>query len=449
MSKHTHTSKRIGMAWPVFLIILILLLLPLIGAQIRSVLARPNFVRGNSWRLVWDDEFNSSTLDTTKWTPLTGGDHYTPVTSEYYAPDDTYIQNGLVLKSERRSYNGFDYTSGGVSSYDKFSLLYGKIEWRAQLASGRGLWPALWLMPENGGQQFEIDMMELLGDNPNSIFMTHHWQDQYNGTKFTGPNFSAGFHTFDLQWTPRKLEWLVDGVIKKTATTNIPNIPMFMYMNTAIGAQGTWPGPPDKTTVFPQYTTISYVRVYQPLSQNNSHVQGRLSTTPHSVNLTNPRTADWVNWGLHNAASIDREKNVAQAISSYTSIGNSPYNESGGGGSTLKWTDGTPDIRAVNDGVGVVVCRANDGFQFTVPASITFRTLRVYVNVWRAQGQFSASFNNGNVLYNSVALNNSAGSTAGMYTLTYNTVSAGQSLTVKWTMQSGSGCIVLQAATLQ
>ncbi len=222
-----------------------------------------------TWKLRWNDEFNGPTLDTTKWTVLNGGKFYTPATSEYYAPDDTYIQNNaLILKSEQRSYNGFKYTSGGISSQDKFSLLYGKIEWREQLPKGQGLWPAIWLMPESGAALLEVDLLELIGSNPHDILMNYHWQDssgdkQQNMTHFIGPDFSASAHVFDLQWTPGELDWYIDGVLKKTVTSNVSNMPMFIYINTAVGADGTWPGLPDNTTVFPQYTKIDYIRVYQ------------------------------------------------------------------------------------------------------------------------------------------------------------------------------------------
>jgi len=228
----------------------------------------PTATSSTAWQLVWNDEFNGAALDTAKWTALNGGKFYTPATSEYYAPDDTYTQNGLIMKSEQRSYNGFNYTSGGVSSQGKFSFLYGKVEWREQLPRGKGLWPAIWLMPADGSGRYEIDMLELVGNNPFSMYMNYHWQnadghDHENMTRYAGPDFSADFHVFALQWTPDKMEWLVDGVVEKTITSNILNVPMFMYMNTAVGSNGTWPGLPDGATVFPQYTKISYVRVYK------------------------------------------------------------------------------------------------------------------------------------------------------------------------------------------
>ena len=223
-----------------------------------------------AWNLVWSDDFSSPTLDTTKWTALDGGHFYTPPTSENYAPDDTYIQpgQGLIFKSEKRSYNGYNYTSGGVSSRGKFSFLYGKLECREQLPQGKGLWPAIWLMPANGSSTNEIDLLELVGSNTHDLQMNYHWLDasgnrQQSITHFTGADFSADYHTFDLEWTPNALIWSIDGSVVKTVNTDILSIPMFLYINTAIGANGTWPGLPDSTTSFPQYTKVSYVRVYK------------------------------------------------------------------------------------------------------------------------------------------------------------------------------------------
>jgi len=328
VTKHARTLKQRGILWLISLIILILFLCPAIAGQIQipgvnsagntttmcgkqrttsfceiaahtaghsttkattdsshtatsitktpspkgnvPTLQKPTSDPNAGWQLVWSDEFNSPTLDTTKWTALDGGHFYTPPTAESYAPNDTYIQpgQGLVFKSEKRSYSGYDYTSGGVSSQGKFSLLYGKIEWREQLPQGKGIWPTIWLMPENGSTAYEIDMLELVGNDPHTLYMNYHWQDangntQQNMTHLNGPDFSAGFHTFDLQWTAGSLGWSIDGVVEKTITSNILNTPMFMYMNTAVGGNGTWPGLPDSTTVFPQYTKISYVRVYK------------------------------------------------------------------------------------------------------------------------------------------------------------------------------------------
>ncbi len=268
MLSHTYASTRSKTTRLVSLIPMMLLSLFTLGGQSSAAFAHSKSPQSTKWNLVWSDDFKRSTLDTTKWTALSGGGFYTPATSEYYAADDTYTKNGLMLKSERRSYNGYNYTSGGVSSQDKFSLLYGKIEWKARLVKGNGFWPAIWLMPQDGSGRFEIDALELLGNSPHTLYMTNHWvdksgSDQQDMTTFNGPDFSSGYHIFTLQWLPNELDWLIDGVVQKKVTANIANIPMFMYINTAIGANGTWPGPPDAKTVFPQYTTIKYVHVYK------------------------------------------------------------------------------------------------------------------------------------------------------------------------------------------
>jgi len=450
---HTHTSVRTKLTRLASLLPMMLLSLTIVGGQTPVAFAHSVSAHSTGWNLVWSDDFKSSTLDTTKWTALNGGGFYTPATSEYYAPDDTYTQNGLVLKSERRAYNKYNYTSGGVSSRDKFSLLYGKIEWQARLAKGRGLWPAIWLMPQDGSGRFEIDALEMLGDNPHSLYMTNHWvdqggNDQQDMTTFSGPDFGAAFHVFDVQWLPGEIDWLIDGVVQKKVTANISNIPMYMYINTAVGANGTWPGAPDGSTIFPQYTTINYVHVYQLVPPVPGNVTGHFSTAPHPTNLTKKGTTDWVNWGLSAATSVDRKATVPQVISPYSALGTGAYTRTTGGGTTLSWTDGTPDATATNAGGGTMVCGANNGFQFTVPADTTTKTLYVYLAVQQAQGKFSASLSDGSGSYTKTSLNNLKGSTAGGYKLTYNASTGGQKLTVQWSVQSASGCVVLQAAAL-
>ncbi len=230
---------------------------------------------GDEWQLVWGDEFDGSAIDPAKWRVE---DLHLIKNAEiqYYAPDDAYLSGGkLLLRSQRRSYSGYDsngnwgtwnYTSGLVESIDRFATAYGRIEVRAKLPSTRGIWPAHWTLPASGFWPPEIDIMELLGHEPTRVYMSQHqgtWPNVISESEgFAGPNFAADFHTFAVEWDPDVIRWYVDDVLRAVNTLPPPREPFYVILNTAVG--GLWPGNPDASTIFPQYHEIDYVRIYMP-----------------------------------------------------------------------------------------------------------------------------------------------------------------------------------------
>jgi beta-glucanase (GH16 family) len=221
------------------------------------------------WRKVWSDEFHGSRLDTRKWNVIDSGNPHNNEL-QYYVPDEVWLQESkLVLRSRRRSYSGpdgtRDFTSGKVTTQNKFSFRYGTIEMRAKMPSGRGIWPAFWMLPVDGGWPPEIDIFELLGHDPHRVYMNNHWGDFPNQqsalSSFAGPNFSAGYHRFTLEWQPGWMRWKVDGVPRREVTQNVPDRQMYLILNTAIG--GDWPGAPDGATNFPQEFRVDYIQVFQ------------------------------------------------------------------------------------------------------------------------------------------------------------------------------------------
>lgn len=217
------------------------------------------------WQLVWADEFDAPTVDSGKWV-IADKPGDTNNELQYYAPDEAYIDSGaLVLRSRQRSYGGRQYTSGLVHTRERFAQMYGRVEVRARLPGTQGLWPAHWMLPESGAWPPEIDIMELKGREPRTVYMTHHWGTwpnvRSNGTTFTGPDFTAGYHTFAVEWSPGRIRWFVDDVLRfESVNQNVPAEPMYLILNTAVG--GDFGGNPDGTTVFPQFHRIDYVRVY-------------------------------------------------------------------------------------------------------------------------------------------------------------------------------------------
>ncbi len=214
---------------------------------------------------MWHDEFEGTEVDTAKWRV----ENDAPAKNaelEYYSPDEVYIENGcLVLRSQERIMGGRNYTSGSVDTAKRFSVRYGRIEIRAKLPKGQGIWPAHWLLPDDWSWPPEIDIMELLGRDTRTVYMTYHskvmGEHITEGGQFNGPDFSEDFHTFALEWKPNDIRWYVDGVERFHVYKHVSHQPMMIILNTAVG--GYMPGNPDATTPFPQYHLIDYVRVYE------------------------------------------------------------------------------------------------------------------------------------------------------------------------------------------
>jgi beta-glucanase (GH16 family) len=121
-------------------------------------------------------------------------------------------------------------------------------------------------IPEERPWYTEIDIMEFLGHERNVLYGTHHYYT-FDGQKRTSSgtwrgdtDYTAGFHTYVLEWEPDSIRWYIDGKLLHATTSGIPHSPHYLILNTAIG--GTWPGNPDSTTVFPQYHDIDYVKYY-------------------------------------------------------------------------------------------------------------------------------------------------------------------------------------------
>ena len=200
---------------------------------------------------------------------------------EWYQPDEVFVENGLLrMRAQERSVKeGFPYTSGMVTTHKKFSFQYGYVEARLKVPAGQGLWPALWLLPEDEHWPPEIDIHEVLGHQISTIYTTlHYTTDGKNhfssGSSWKGPDFSADFHTIGLLWEPHLIAWTIDGIERFAVTDNIPQEPFYLLANLAVG--GDWPGSPNASTVFPSYYDIDYIRIYE----NTSYMATAALPTP-------------------------------------------------------------------------------------------------------------------------------------------------------------------------
>lgn len=162
--------------------------------------------------------------------------------------------------------NGYNYTSGMLSTYHSFSQTYGYFEMRARFPAGKGMWPAFWLLPVNGHWPPEIDVVEMLGHDPGKIYMTVHSKASGYRTKSQGTvrfgDSSSGFHTYGVYWGPDTITWYLDGNPTYSASTPADmHQPFYLVVNLAVG--GRWPGDPNESTQFPATMEVDYIKAYK------------------------------------------------------------------------------------------------------------------------------------------------------------------------------------------
>jgi beta-glucanase (GH16 family) len=242
------------------------------------------------WKLTWSDEFNGpdgSAVDPTKWTHDVGGTGWGNNELEYYTDgmQNAVVQGGnLVITATAQgasqykcSYGTCKYTSARLLTKGLFSQQYGRFEARAQMPTGKGLWPAIWALGDNIDTVSwpacgEIDFMETIGTDIQTNHGSLHMPSNYgpSGTYKlpNGASYADGFHVFAFEWEPGTIRFYVDGMLYETQTSKVPSgdtwefeHPFFLLINVAVGGQ--WPGSPDGTTTFPQTLKVDYVRVYQ------------------------------------------------------------------------------------------------------------------------------------------------------------------------------------------
>lgn len=239
------------------------------------------------WNLIFHDEFEGDALNTDKWVTCYwwNDDGCTIETNnelQWYQPDNVSVENGnLILRAKEEAVTApdgrqFEYTSGMISSGSlsyrgkdhKFSSKHIYVEIRARVPEGKGLWPAFWLLPTRHESLPEIDVMEILGHNPNDLHMNFHYLDEegnYNrfGNTWTSPQPLTDWHVFGHDWQPQGLTWYVNGVKHAYFSGDdryVPDEPMYLIANLAVG--GDWPGAPDDNTPFPSDFEIDYIRVW-------------------------------------------------------------------------------------------------------------------------------------------------------------------------------------------
>lgn len=227
---------------------------------------------------VWSDEFNvDGAPNSSKWgyDLGTGSGGWGNNESQYYTTrtDNVKVEGGVLkIITKKESYQGSNYTSARLKTQARFSVQYGRIEFRAKLPVGRGTWPALWMLGDNINTVGwpacgEIDIMEHKGNELNKIHGTLHFTGRSGGnpdTTTVTPNSTATteFHIYSIDWRAESIKFYIDGVLFKTFT-NAANLPFnqkfFLIMNCAMG--GSFGGAIDPNFVSSTFE-IDYVRVY-------------------------------------------------------------------------------------------------------------------------------------------------------------------------------------------
>lgn len=236
-----------------------------------------------AWKLVWSDEFDrEGRPDAAKWTYEEG--FVRNREKQFYTkdrPENARVENGhLIIEARKESFGKAEYTSASLTTRGKASWTRGRIEVRAKLPTGRGTWPAIWMLGTDrtlGGWPAcgEIDIMEYVGFNPETIHANVHTK-KYNHTKGNnkGDKIQVAkpwedFHTYAVEWFPDRLDFFVDGkkyfsyANEQSGPEAWPfDQPEYLILNTAIG--GSWGGQQGiDDSIFPQQFAIDYVRIYQ------------------------------------------------------------------------------------------------------------------------------------------------------------------------------------------
>ena len=214
------------------------------------------------WQLVFSDHFIGTTLDKANWSTCyiwgctDGGNNEL----ERYEASQVTVHNGTVsLTVVPKQIEGKKYVSGMLSSYGKFSYLYGYAQIVAKLPVGRGLWSAFWFEPANGTWPPEVDILENWAQSHSVSFYVHFGAaNTYDTSNFVVPTASSAFHTYGVDWEPGSIAWYVDGFLVTRLALSITQ-PEYLIANLAVNGKL----PPNCAVRFPQSLVIRSIKVWQ------------------------------------------------------------------------------------------------------------------------------------------------------------------------------------------
>ena len=241
----------------------------------------------SSSRYLWNDEFDGDAIDNSKWTYDigTGSSGWGNNEWEYYTnrKENAYIKDGILhIRAQKEDYKGSKYTSTRMLTKGKFAFKYGTVEARIALPTGKGIWPAFWMLGENFDTVGwpacgEIDIIEAV-NSENIVYGTNHWA---NGSEYATYGNNTGnyrdkkhemditqFHTYKFTWDEKYIRMFVDDFMyheilieNSTGDTEEFHKPFFFILNVAVA--GNWPGFEVDDTQFPNEMLVDYIRVYK------------------------------------------------------------------------------------------------------------------------------------------------------------------------------------------
>lgn len=238
------------------------------------------FCQTGKRQLVWEENFDGKNLNETVWNFELGdgcpnlcgwGNNEKQI---YTKENHTIVDGKLIIHAKKE---GAKYTSTKITTKEKKEFQYGRIEARAKLPVGQGIWPAFWMLGSNistaGWPKCgEIDILEYIGKEPDMVFTSLHTQDSHGNTintkKTAFPDIEEGFHIFAIDWSKEKIEFFVDNKSVyifspevKNENTFPFNQPFYIIVNVAIG--GNFGGPEINDSIFPQQFELDYIKVFQ------------------------------------------------------------------------------------------------------------------------------------------------------------------------------------------
>ena len=299
-------------------------------------------------RMVWNDEFEGDSVDSSKWDVNVGinawyirasdgrliephwfNEEFEPWTQagtignekQYYSPDQVTVDQGILeIKSERKTIedpvglydpNFHVYKSGKMNTADEFQFTFGIVKMRAQLPAGQGMWPAFWMLNEPDPFWFwddEIDIMEARGSLPFETTSAHHYkvldgegnrQNMFNvGHLATGVNVQETFNEYSLEWTNNSIQTMFNDREVFYDDFRIPQGPMFLIMNAAVG--GNFDGVPASDDIFPAFYKVDWVRVWQPASTPSDLASGGFEAVQGN---------QWTDWNTIDEGNISSVSN--------------------------------------------------------------------------------------------------------------------------------------------
>jgi beta-glucanase (GH16 family) len=226
--------------------------------------------------LTFQDEFDGTAVDSSKWNIISRKIYYNGVLSAHN-PDMVSVKDGfLKIDLTATPYRSMNYSGGEIDTRDKFNQQYGYFEARMKMPGGSGVHPAWWLWPQSDRWPPEIDIVEIKGNEPTNAYMTVHWSengvvraypeqvdfdgDHYAETTYSGPDFTQDFHVYGVEWTPDRLVWFIDGVERHRTSRHVPHEPFMLIIDLALDMYG---GRFLPSTPLPASMLVDYVRVYR------------------------------------------------------------------------------------------------------------------------------------------------------------------------------------------